>query len=897
MATVGMAVVMSASAAPASMVGSHNQALVALAQQPAALRKGDVAVDLLPVTQPMHIVVALKLRNQVQLDSFVAKTQRRGTMTAQRSMSADDFVTQFAPTQAQAQSVVDYLAKTGFTNIQIAPNRQLVSGDATADSVRAAFHAGLVQVRTHDGRNAYANTGAVMVPASLRDTVLSVLGLQTVNVFHTTGQAAGLSSTVHTSSVPGFSGLDPTDFAKIYGASGTSTAVAVPVGIISEGSMTATLSDLAVFATSHHLPAVAAQVAGNGSADTSGDVEWDLDSQDIVGMSGGVKELIFYDATSLNNSDIITAINAAVSANAAKIIDISLHECERDANADGMVAAADQILQQAVAQGQTFSASAGDRGSEECTGASTTTVSYPASSPYVVAVGGTRLNNTDGTYYPGESVWEDDPTRSGGGGPSEIEPIPSWQVGVGQYINRTTRGVPDVAFDASPYTGAVITYHGQLAQYGGTSLSAPLFAGAWARVLAAKGAGFGFAAPRLYDLPPDAFHDVTTGQNIDEQAQLGWDYASGFGSLNISQAIQDFNTPVANFSYVIKGQTVNFTDTSIDWDSTLSRHAWTFGDGATSTAVNPSHTYAPMNYYAVTETVTDAITGKTSAKTVEIYIQAPPPVADFIYFDDGGLAPGTIEFVDKSSDLTGFSDDEIDWYFGDGWHGGNVGLHTSVLHTYATGGTYMVTEVVHNWTTGDGSITKSVLVPPTTAPGLSMPASSDGGYTVGWTPVPSATRYVLQQRFNGSAWTTVASSSAMSWFSITALGPHASGNYGYQVQACNAGGCGPWSPVATITVTLGTEMPAPAMAPVASLPAMSSSGNYTVTWTAVSGASRYDLQQLGAAGRWVSAAHLVSNSLVVRGKRSGTYGYRARACNAAGCGPWSDSGTITVSLP
>ncbi len=898
----GMAIAMSVCANPLSTRvpgnsppgAAGNQALVALAQRPAALRRGDLVTGLLPVKQPMHLVIALKLRNRAQLDRFLANAQQKGTAVAQRSMSAGDFVAQFAPTRAQAQVVVDYLTKAGFTNIEIAPNRQLVSGDATADTVRAAFHVGLVQVRTHDGRLAYASTSTVMVPATLRDSVLSVLGLQTVNAFHTSVQATSSHNVTQSSSVPGFSGYDPTDFASFYGASGAPTAATVPVGIISEGSMTSVLSDLNMFTTSHHLPAVTTQVVGKGSSDTSGDVEWDLDSQDIVGMSGGVKKLIFYASPTFYNSDITADINTAVSANAAKIINVSLNECERDAEADGMLAATDQILKQAAAQGQTFSVSSGDKGSNECDGtAPAATVSYPASSPYVISVGGTWLGDTTGTDYPGETFWGD-----GGGGVSEFEPMPSWQVGVGQNLNSTNRGIPDVAFDANPATGAVITYHGQLAQYGGTSLSAPLFAGAWARILASKGIDFGFAAPLLYEIDPKAFNDVTFGADVNYSAYPGWDYTTGFGSLDVGRTIQGFNTPIANFTLSTNTNlTVGFIDTSTDWGGTLSQHIWDFGDGSTSSAANPVHTYAAQRSYYVIETVVDSKSGNSSTKAMWIYAKPSPPAANFTYQTLSDV-PGGVYFYDYSQDPgKSLGDDSIEWIFGDGSHGESPALGSSIYHQYAAGGTYFVTEVVTNSFTGSGSITKSLIIPPVTAPVLGLPASSGGGYTVSWTAVTSASHYVLQQQFSGGSWVTVQDSASLSWFSITTLGPHASGDYNYRVQACNDGGCGSFSPVATIAVTLGTAFPPPATAPVLNLPATSSSGNYSVTWSAVTGATGYTLQALGASGRWVGLGHVFSNALAVSGKPSGTYQYRARGCNAFGCGPWSDVGTITVSLP
>jgi pseudomonalisin/xanthomonalisin len=90
-----------------------------------------------------------------------------------------------------------------------------------------------------------------------------------------------------------------------------------------------------------------------------------------------------------------------------------------------------------------------------------------------------------------------------------------------------------VAFDADPNSGSVIIVNGSNAQYGGTSLSAPLFAATWARMLAGHST-LGFAAPHLYQVPSSVYHDVTSGSNGGETAGPGWDYASGFGSIIVS---------------------------------------------------------------------------------------------------------------------------------------------------------------------------------------------------------------------------------------------------------------------------------------------------------------------------------------------------------------------------
>jgi len=81
-------------------------------------------------------------------------------------------------------------------------------------------------------------------------------------------------------------------------------------------------------------------------------------------------------------------------------------------------------------------------------------------------------------------------------------------------------------------------------------------------------------------------------------------------------------TPVANFTDTISGLTVNFTDSSTDTGGTISSHSWTFGDGGTSTATSPSHTYAAAGTYSVTETVTDSVSGATSSKTASVTVSS-----------------------------------------------------------------------------------------------------------------------------------------------------------------------------------------------------------------------------------------------------------------------------------
>jgi pseudomonalisin/xanthomonalisin len=140
------------------------------------------------------------------------------------------------------------------------------------------------------------------------------------------------------------------------------------------------------------------------------------------------------------------------------------------------------------------------------------------------------LSTTSSGTYSGETAW-----TFSGGGPSLYEAQPSWQRGI---VPGTTRGVPDIAFDADPSSGALFIVNGTQTSNGGTSLASPLFVGAWARLESAHHNRLGFPAAWLYSHGPtpsgSLFHDVTSGSNGDFSAGPGWDYTTGFGSLDVA---------------------------------------------------------------------------------------------------------------------------------------------------------------------------------------------------------------------------------------------------------------------------------------------------------------------------------------------------------------------------
>lgn len=184
-----------------------------------------------------------------------------------------------------------------------------------------------------------------------------------------------------------------------------------------------------------------------------------------------------------------------------------------------------------------------------------------------------------------------------------------------------------------------------------------------------------------------------------------------------------------------------------------------------------------------------------------------------------------------------------------------------------------------------GVATTVVTLPPATAPGISLPATSYSSTTsVSWNGVVVATYYRLVERLNGGGWTLVLENGATS----ASLGGRWPGQWEYQVQACNVGGCGPWSALASMRLI------GPPGLPVISVPATAGVGAaYTVTVSQVVDATGYQIDESTDGANWTLIAN-GSSSTLTKGV-GGTFYYRGRGCNPAGCGPSSAVRQIAVS--
>jgi len=196
----------------------------------------------------------------------------------------------------------------------------------------------------------------------------------------------------------------------------------------------------------------------------------------------------------------------------------------------------DQALAVAALRGISVVCSCGDNGAAGLPLSTRVHADYPASSPWVLGCGGTTVR-PDNAGTDREIVWNDGIGASGGG-VSAITPRPSWQssasvpepVDAWERPDFLGRGVPDVAAVADLTTGvAVVDAAGNTVMGGGTSVSAPIWAGLLARCREQSGERLGFVTPLLYQ-HLSGVRDVPKGDNGAYPAARGeWDPCTGLG--------------------------------------------------------------------------------------------------------------------------------------------------------------------------------------------------------------------------------------------------------------------------------------------------------------------------------------------------------------------------------
>ncbi|MET3132175.1 kumamolisin [Oxalobacteraceae bacterium GrIS 1.11] len=198
-------------------------------------------------------------------------------------------------------------------------------------------------------------------------------------------------------------------------------------------------------------------------------------------------------------------------------------------------------LKAAAAAGITVVVAAGDGAVTDGVNDGKAHVDFPASSPSVLAVGGTTLK-ADGGAIVSETVWNSGDGRASGGGVSSSIPSPDWQRKVKlpwRADGGSGRGIPDVTANAAPETGYQLIINGNPVVVGGTSMSTPLWAGLIVLLNQGLPHDLGHFTPRLYQEigPANILRPITSGNNgvanvPGFSAGTGWSAVAGWGSPN-----------------------------------------------------------------------------------------------------------------------------------------------------------------------------------------------------------------------------------------------------------------------------------------------------------------------------------------------------------------------------
>jgi kumamolisin len=291
--------------------------------------------------------------------------------------------------------------------------------------------------------------------------------------------------------------------------------------------------------------------------DSTGEVMLDMC---VVGsVAPGAHIFVYF--TEFTSQGWLDALHEAITGtNAISVISISYGNPEDDPQGAWSkmgVRVVNQAFQAAIAKGITICCASGDDGSSDGPG-NAAHVDFPASSPFVLGVGGTKLVATRGAppTIAEETVWNEvmQDEGAGGGGISSVFTKPSYQnfAKIPPSANpphRIGRGVPDVAAVADPVTGVVVMHVDgrQLEPIGGTSASTPLWASLVARLNQGLGTNCGFLNPLLYNkCATGVLRDITSGNNGTYSAAPGWDACTGLGSPDGQRLLHALSGPLSS---------------------------------------------------------------------------------------------------------------------------------------------------------------------------------------------------------------------------------------------------------------------------------------------------------------------------------------------------------------
>jgi kumamolisin len=492
-----------------------------------------------PCDPQEQIQVTVFLRRGGSPKQFPDVTRIGKLSPAQRKhLSRAQFASRHGARPADIKKIRVFAAQNKLKVVEVSRPRRSVLLSGSVSAFSRAFGVELNSYQ-HGTGTSRMRSGSIQIPAALSGIVEGVFGLDNrpqakphFRIRKRLQDATGANAASTSYSAP--------QVAQAYDFPGNTTGSGQTIGIL-ELSGGYSASDLATYfknlgIATPKVTAVSVDGATNSpTGDPNGaDGEVELDIEVSGAAAPSAKIAVYFSPNT--DQGFLDALTTAVHDTklTPAVVSISWGGPESSWTQQALTSF-NSACEDASTIGVSILVASGDDGSTDGASSGTPTVDFPASSPFVLACGGTKLT-LSGTNISSEQAWNELSSDEGatGGGVSQFFALPSYQqsANVPKAPNGFVgRGVPDVSGDADPETGYNVLVDGQQTVIGGTSAVAPLWAGLLARINQSLGKNVGYLNPLLYTKDVGAtLHDITVGNNGTYSAGPGWDACTGLGT-------------------------------------------------------------------------------------------------------------------------------------------------------------------------------------------------------------------------------------------------------------------------------------------------------------------------------------------------------------------------------
>ena len=512
-----------------------------------------------PDSQLLHVSITFKI-NQSTLNSLGVKNK----VPSGKNINVQ------ATANALGISDATYQKIKAFFGVKDATLKlSALHTDLTIDALAGSF-ARLLQTRfvTHklNGRSFFTPDPAKppMIPSAISSYILAVTGLDNYSLPPQTGVSLRASQATHPTRAGADCTVDDTVVTPDMVASAYGYNQFWKAGWHGEN-MTANLveidgfdsNDLAnYFACVDYKGKFAYANIDGGAPAPGGEAMLDIEMLAGLAPSANINDYQTDISQAQTNSDVWTQVNDELqqiisdnthNTSSGSVVSISLGTAEAGVTTDNIEAINQSLQILTQVEHMTVFIASGDCGAFASRVYNDLAVSFPASDPWAVAVGGTTLTTNAAGQRADEIVWSDGSNIAkctnqwgSGGGLSIAFPQPTWQQGNGvrNHYSNGERQLPDVAAVANEIP---IYYQGQWQAVGGTSAATPIWAAGMLMVnqgMIARTHTYYYSPDTFYEAAdhPGKFHpfyNVTQGNNLFYSATAGWNYTTGLGTPNL----------------------------------------------------------------------------------------------------------------------------------------------------------------------------------------------------------------------------------------------------------------------------------------------------------------------------------------------------------------------------